>query len=91
MVDGAMKAFGSDIGIAITGVAGPSGGSPQKPVGTVCIAVKTPWEEEAGVHQFRPPRADINWRSSQQALTSLWLLLGKVLAARGEPPEPVGP
>jgi len=91
MVHGAMKAFGSDIGIAITGVAGPSGGSPQKPVGTVCIALKTPWEEEATVHRFRPPRADINWRSSQQALTSLWLLLGKVLAGRGEPLEPVGP
>ena len=90
MVDGAMRAFGSDIGIAITGVAGPSGGSLKKPVGTVCIALKTPWGSEAGVHQFRPPRADIKWRSSQQALTSLWLELGKVLASRGETVEPVG-
>jgi nicotinamide-nucleotide amidase len=90
MAGGAVRAFGSDIGIAITGVAGPSGGSPQKPVGTVCIALKTPWVEEAATHQFRPPRADVNWRSSQQALTSLWLLLGRALSERGETLEPVG-
>jgi len=90
MADGAVRVFGADAGIAITGIAGPSGGTLAKPVGTVCIALVTPWGSEALVHQFRQPRADIKWRSSQQALTSLWLELGKALLSRGESVEPVG-
>jgi len=39
MVLGVIRATGSDVGIAVTGVAGPAGGSKDKPVGTVWIAI----------------------------------------------------
>ena len=41
MADGARAALGADVGIGITGVAGPDGGTPEKPVGYVCFCVTT--------------------------------------------------
>ena len=40
MVSGALKESRANLGIAISGIAGPGGGSPERPVGTVCIAWK---------------------------------------------------
>jgi nicotinamide-nucleotide amidase len=39
LADGALAAFGADVGIGITGVAGPGGGTDAKPVGMVCVSV----------------------------------------------------
>jgi PncC family amidohydrolase len=41
MADGALARFDSDIGVGITGIAGPDGGTEEKPVGYVCVCVKT--------------------------------------------------
>jgi nicotinamide-nucleotide amidase len=71
MAEGARSRLGVDIAVAITGIAGPGGGSEQKPVGTVVVAVAAP----AGttVHTFRFPgsRDQVKFQSSQAALNML--------------------
>lgn len=52
MARGARKALGVDVSISITGVAGPTGGTAQKPVGFVCFAVCGPTFEGSFHHQF---------------------------------------
>jgi len=68
MAAGARKAGRSDIGLSVTGIAGPGGGSETKPVGTVHIGIA--WE--GGVisqqHHLMGNRADISYRASQNAL-----------------------
>ncbi len=73
MAEGARKRLGADYAIAITGVAGPGGGSPDKPVGTVDIAIAGPGDGEVEARRFRYPgdRERIRWISSQFALEML--------------------
>jgi nicotinamide-nucleotide amidase len=76
MAEGACRALGSDYGIAITGVAGPGGGSEAKPVGTVHLAVAGPGEtgdRETAHRKIRFPgdRERVRQHSSQLALEML--------------------
>ncbi len=72
MVEGIKKLSKTDYGLAITGIAGPTGGSEEKPVGTVFIALSTPQKSEVFKYRFIGDREKIKWQSSQQALYHLW-------------------
>lgn len=76
MADGALKALGADIAMSTTGVAGPGGGTPEKPVGTVCFCVKTAAGEKADLRVVIPGnRNQIRERSTTVALHLLRRLL----------------
>ncbi len=62
MARGARRVGGADYGLATTGIAGPSGGSQEKPVGTVCIAVASDEATVARRHQFSFGRRLMNKR-----------------------------
>lgn len=59
MATGALRHSEADFAIAVTGVAGPGGGSAEKPVGTVWIAVASADQLEAQCHQFEGDRAAV--------------------------------
>ena len=57
MARGVRLALGADIGIATTGIAGPGGGTPEQPVGTVYIAVSTAEGESSRLLRLSPKRS----------------------------------
>ena len=71
MAKGVRAAAGVDIGLSITGIAGPAGGSPEKPVGTVFIALATRKEVFVRRFLFSGNRREVRKRSSEEALTML--------------------
>ncbi len=72
MAEGIRKLADTHYGIGITGIAGPTGGTMEKPVGLVYIALSTPEKTEVFQYRFIGGREKIKWQSSQQALYHLW-------------------
>lgn len=66
------KKFGTAYGVAVSGVAGPDGGSEQKPVGTVWIAVADEQGVDARVHNFGTDRSTTRERAASTALMMLY-------------------
>lgn len=75
MAEGVRKAIGTDCAIATSGIAGPSGATPGKPVGTVCIAIATPERTVAATYHFPGTRDRVIDRASTTALTLLAMAL----------------
>jgi nicotinamide-nucleotide amidase len=65
---GAREKAGVEVGVGITGIAGPDGGTPDKPVGLVFIAVSSPLGEAVRRMQFIGTRTTVRERSAQAAL-----------------------
>jgi nicotinamide-nucleotide amidase len=73
MVSGALVNSGAGMAVAVTGIAGPGGGSPDKPVGSVWIG----WKQRGGyaraeLFQFQGDREAIRRQTVQQALTGIF-------------------
>ena len=76
MVRGICERSGAACGLSITGIAGPDGGTPTKPVGTVFIGLAVSGAVEARHFRFIGGRASVKWQSSQMALDMLRRSLG---------------
>lgn len=68
MAEGARRVTGADVSIATSGIAGPGGGSDEKPVGTVCIAVATPNGVKSHTYRFPGNRERVIDRASATGL-----------------------
>jgi nicotinamide-nucleotide amidase len=76
MADGAIERFGADIGCGVTGIAGPDGGTDEKPVGYVCFCAKTAAGETLARDPVLPGgRTDVRDRSVVVALHLIRYLL----------------
>jgi nicotinamide-nucleotide amidase len=72
MASGAIQRSQAQVAVAVTGVAGPGGGTAEKPVGTVWLAWQVNGVTQAECHRFAGDRAAVREASVQQALHGLY-------------------
>ena len=75
MAEGIRKLRGIEVGIGVTGIAGPAGGTEAKPVGLVYIALSSPVRVECKEFRFHGDREMIKLQASEAALSMLRMLL----------------
>jgi nicotinamide-nucleotide amidase len=83
MAQGIARESGADLCVAVTGIAGPGGGTPDKPVGTVWLAATMRGETKAWLLRVPGDRELVKWRSARAAINLLRLAaLGAQLPAQ---------
>jgi len=82
MAAGIRSRAGTSIGIGITGIAGPGGGTPEKPVGTVAVAVIGDEETRVRTFQFLGGRDMVKFQATQSALNMTRLMITRTAAGR---------
>src|SRR5262249_33591327 len=82
MAEGIRRRAGTSIGVGVTGIAGPGGGSEQKPVGTVSIAVAGDGDTRARTFQFIGGRDMVKFQASQSALNMTRLMVLGIQSGR---------
>jgi nicotinamide-nucleotide amidase len=75
MAEGVRTRAGVDVGLAVTGIAGPGGGSAEKPVGTVALAAVAPGQTRSRVARFLGEREQVKFQASQGALDMIRRML----------------
>jgi nicotinamide-nucleotide amidase len=75
MAEGALSELGADAAVAVTGIAGPGGGTPEKPVGLVYISVLAPGRAKTDRFVFPGDREAVRARATAQSLHALRRLL----------------
>jgi nicotinamide-nucleotide amidase len=85
MAVGVRRLLGAEVGVGITGVAGPGGGTDEKPVGTVWYAVDVGGSVEARGERFPGDREAVRERAAQAALFLLLKSLERVKGPAGRP------
>src|ERR1700744_2101733 len=81
MAAGALRRFDADTAIAITGIAGPGGGTEEKPVGTVCFPVQVDGASSPRPLRLPGNRSDIRERSTTVAMHLLRQALSAAAAS----------
>jgi nicotinamide-nucleotide amidase len=71
MARGVRLRFRSDVGLSVSGIAGPGGGSPEKPVGLTWIGLSTPDFEKAWQYLWQGDRLQVKEQTARQALRLL--------------------
>ena len=71
LADGIRKRTGATLGIGITGIAGPGGGTPEKPVGLVHIGISDERGTRERATRFPGDRERIRFQATQQALDTV--------------------
>lgn len=82
MARGIRSRAGTNIGIGVTGIAGPGGGTPERPVGTVSVAVVLEDDLRARTFQFLGGREMVKFQAAQSALNMTRLLITRVQGQR---------
>jgi nicotinamide-nucleotide amidase len=75
MAEGIRARARTNVGVGITGIAGPGGGTAEKPVGTVAVAVVVDGEVRVRTFQFLGSREMVKFQAAQSALNMIRLMV----------------